>query len=452
MPKPLTNRADLPLAALAVPMLLESLLRTTLTSADVFMLAFYSQSAVAASGLVNQFTFFLFIMYMMISSGTSVLIAQYLGANRDAEAGEAALGAFVLTSLFAIILSIGMALGARSILGLYRLDSEVERFGVQYLVITGGGSIFVAFNIVQATVLRSYGHAKDAMWSNMTANVLNVIGNAIAIFGPFGLPITGVVGVAFSTVFSQAVACLILSLRIRSLRSIAIPWRRAAALPAVLYKRLLRFGVPIASENLSYNLAQIVNSWIIAGFGTAALSANVYGITLMRFAFMPAMCIGNAGQIKVGYFVGAGRFAEAKRSVWRYYGIGFGITLAVMSGLYIARFPLLRIFTQDSDTIALVSMLFLISFFRETGRAGNIIIIPALKGSGDVLFPAIIGIIFMWSFGVGGAWLMGKTLGWGLAGVWLALGADEWARSLLAAWRWHSDAWRTKAVVKGEPR
>jgi putative MATE family efflux protein len=442
------NRADLPLARLAVPMYLENLLRSALTSADVVMLSFYSQTAVAAVGLVNSFSFFILIMYTVVTAGSSVIISQLLGAGRDAEAGEAALASFVLATVFALAVSLGMALGAGAILSIYDVEPEVRLYAWQYLTITAGCSIFVAFNVAQATVLRAYGHAKEAMWSNMTSNILNVIGNSIAIFGPFGIPKTGVAGVAVSTVVSQAAACLILASRIRKLKEISIPWRRFASISPAIYRKAIGLGAPIAGENLAYNLAQIVNGWIIAGFGTAALSANTYALTLLRFVFMPSFSIGNAAQIKTGYLVGAGRADQAKRDVWKYFGIGAALSMAMMAALYAARIPLMSIFTKDPVIVAMVSSLFLISFAREAGRTSNIVIIPGLKGSGDVFFPVIIGIVFMWGIGVAGSWLLGIRLGLGLPGVWIALTADEWIRGILMGVRWQSGVWRGKALVK----
>jgi putative MATE family efflux protein len=433
-------------------MYLESILRTTLTSADVWMLNHYSQSAVAAVGLINNISFFIMIMYMVISMGSSVLISQNLGAGREKEAGQTALAAFILVSAFSLVISLAMGLGAGGLLRLlYReLEADVRRYAWQYLAITGSCSIFVAYNITQASVLRAYGHTKDAMWSNMAANALNVVGNAIAIYGPFGLPKTGVAGVAVSTVVSQAAACLILSWRIRRLKEIRIPWRAFREIPRQTYRGIIAIGGPTAGENLSYQIGQIIVSTFLARLGTAAVAANTNAITLLRFVFMPAMNIGNAGQIKTGYLVGAGRFAEAKRNVFRYYGIAMAFSLGLMAGLFLTQAPIIRIFTKDQTILAMVSTIFLISFARELGRVANIVVIPGLKGAGDAVFPVVIGMLFMWGIGVGGAYLMAFGLGWGMAGIWIATAADEILRGIIMLFRWQSGAWTKKALVKAE--
>jgi Na+-driven multidrug efflux pump len=180
------------------------------------------------------------------------------------------------------------------------------------------------------------------------------------------------------------------------------------------------------------------------------VAANTYAITLLRFAFMPAMNIGNAGQIKTGYLVGAGRFDEAKRNVFRYYGIAMAFSVVLMGVLYLCKGFLMPFFTKDASIIALVSTIFLISFAREIGRVANIIIIPGLKGAGDAVFPVVIGMVFMWGIGVGGAYAMGIGLGWGIAGVWIAIAADEILRGIVMLFRWQSGAWKSKVRVKAE--
>jgi putative MATE family efflux protein len=451
MSKPLQERANMPLAALAIPMYLENLLRTALSSVDVFMVATYSEKAVAAVGLINQFSFFLILLYLMVGSGASTLIAQYLGAHKTREAGDAGIASFVLGTGFAIVLSLGTVFGAHGILGLYTLEPEVYTFAWQYLVIYGAGSVFVAFNIVQGTILRAFGHPRDTMWANMIANVCNVIGNAIALYGPFGLPVTGVVGVAVSTVVSQIIACVILAVMIKIRRDIVLPWKDLFRIPAPMYKKLLYIGVPTAGENVAYSLMQIVIMGFIAKVGTAAMNAHVYTYTILRFVFMPAISIGSAGQIKVGYLVGARRFDSAEKKVWGYFLLAAAISMGLMTILWFIRYPVIRFFTKDMAVIAMVSTLFLISFLRESGRISNIIIIPALKGSGDVIFPVVCGMIFMWLVGVGGAWLLGLHWGLGLAGIWIAIAADEWLRGIVIAIRWKSGAWKSKSLVHHDP-
>ncbi len=76
------------------------------------------------------------------------------------------------------------------------------------------------------------------------------------------------------------------------------------------------------------------------------------------------------------------------------------------------------------------------------------VIIPALKGAGDIRFPVYVGMVFMWGIGVFFAYLFGIAFHWGLLGIWIALAMDEWIRGLVIFFRWHRGGWRNKCLVQ----
>ena len=443
------DRAALPLASLALPMYLENLFRIALSSVDVFMLSGYSNKAVAAVGLIGNFSFFLFILYNVVASGSSILISQHLGAEQRKEANTASLAAYVMGLLFAAVISTVLGLSAGKILTLYTLEDQVYVYAKQYLTIFAGGSVFLAFSIIQGMILRSYGYAKEAMFASMAANVFNVFGNAVSIYGLFGLPVFGVPGVAVSTVLSQGISCLIVAVRIRKHEDIRIPWERIRDVPVEYFKKMFKVGVPTAGENLSYNMYQMVLTGLVAITGTASLSANVYVLTIARFVFMPALSMGYAVQIKAGYLAGARLYDEAKKRVFQYDLVGYGLSTFLVCLLYVLKKPILGIFTSDPAVLHITYTLLFIVIFREICRVSNIIVIPALKGTGDVMFPVIVGIISQWTVGAGGAFLSLYVFDFGLAGIYWAMTADEGIRSLFMLLRWKSGAWTSKGLVSG---
>lgn len=438
------NKIDIGLFALSWPILVENLIRISLNSIDVFMLSGYSEKAVAAAGLTNQFVFFLQLLYLMVASGASILISQYLGAQRKNEAGTIGMASIMLSLLFGAVLSLGMYLTADPVLRVYKLDFEVHRFAWQFLCIYGATSFFVAVSMVFSTILRTYGYNYKPMIINVVALIINVIGNYIAIYGPFGLPVFGVPGVAWATAISQAIACVIMGIQIVKHQDIAIPFKSALQIPFNVYRQILSIGIPTAGENVSYNVGQIVIMRMIAALGTEAMAASVYAMTLLRYVFITSISIGNGAQIKVGYLVGAGRPDEAHRKVYTYFGIGFLTSLSLVVIAKVAQVPLVQLFTSNQSIQNLVYMVLLVALIHEPGRAFNVVIIPALKGAGDVRFPVYVGMIFMWGIGVLFAYIFGIALHWGLLGIWIALAADEWIRGLVVFARWHTGGWRGK--------
>lgn len=411
------------------------------------MLSFYSVKAVAAVGLINQFAFFMQLLYLMVAAGSSILISQNLGAHKSKDAGQIALGSLALGLFFSLILSLVMCLSADTILNCYKLDAQVHHYAWQFLFIFSIGSSFMALGMIQSAILRTYGHSREPMMVNIFANIINIGGNYLFLFGPFGVPILGVVGVALSTVASQVIACVILGSRISAHRDIERPIREIFHVPRTVFRQILSVGIPTAGENLSYNIGQIIIMGIISTLGTSALAASVYANTVLRFVFITSLSIGNGTQIKVGYWVGAGRPDDAYRNVFKYFFIGFGISLFLALSLFAFQTPLMAIFTKDPSILRLVAGIFLVSIWLEPGRNFNIIIIPALKGAGDIKFPVFMGMLLMWGIGVLFAYIFGIVFCWGLLGVWIALSCDEWVRGLIMFFRWRGGKWKTKAFV-----
>ena len=445
---PTSDRSRLPLLQLAWPIFVENILRTALMSVDTLMLSRYSAEAVAAMSVVNQFAFFLQLLYMMVSTGASILITQRLGAGKTREAGlfgVASLGLIVAASL---LVSVVFVVCTPLLLALYRLEPEVALYARQFLTIYGGLSFLIALNIGQASILRAWGYARDPMLVNIFALLLIVCGNALCLFGFFGFPVLGVVGVAATTMIAYAVACALSFVLIRRRRELELPLRNLLRIPRSIYRSMLAIGVPTAGENLAYNLSQIAILAMLSKVGTSALATFGILMSVLRYVFMPGVSIGLATQIKVGYLVGAGRPGEAVRAVYRYLAIAFSISLGAVVLLQVFHRPILGLFSQDPGVLALAASVLVVALVHEPGRNFNTVIIPALKGAGDVRFPVYVGVISMWGVGAGGAWLLGVHFGLGLVGVWIAMTADEWLRGIAMLLRWRSGAWRKMALVQ----
>jgi len=442
------DHTNISIAEIVWPLLVENLLRTSLMSVDTLMLSHYSAKAVAAMSLVSQMAFFILLIYMMISVGANILIAQNLGAGRRHEAESIGVASIVLMLGMALVLSVAAFFLSGPVIALFRVEPEVARYAEQFMRIYGGLSVFMAINIAQASIMRVWGRPRAPMWVNVGALLLTASGNALCLFGFFGFPVLGMAGVAASTVFSQLVACGVFHFIIRKKTNIHLPIGEWSRIPKSVYRDMLKVGVPTVGENLSYNVSQIAILAMVARIGTLSLAAYGIVITLLRYVFIPGVSIGSGTQLKVGYLVGAGRDEEATRRVYRYFGLGFVISLVLVCGIALGQGPILRLFTREQALLTLSASLLVVALVHEPARNFNTIIIPALKGAGDILFPVYVGLASMWGIGVLGAWFLGLKLGLGLVGVWMAMAVEEWLRGLTMLLRWRSGAWKSRALVK----
>ncbi|EHH0794024.1 MATE family efflux transporter [Vibrio vulnificus] len=428
------------IVTLAWPILVEILLRTALGTSDVFMLSGYSDKAVSAVGVITQLTFFLIIVSTFVSSGTGILIAQYNGAGRDQDATHVGVASIALSSVIGVILSVLAVLGATHLLPYYGLEAQVEQYAQEYLLISGAMTFNVTIGIVFTTILRSHGYSRSPMTVNLISGVLNIIGNYIALYQPFGLPVYGVQGVAIATVASQVIGTTILGVLLwRS--SIELPMRSLTQVPSAVYKKILKIGGMNAGEVLSYNMAQITIVYFVVQMGTSSLAAFTYAQNIARFSFAFALAIGQATQIQTGYYIGKGWIESITKRVQIYFLVGFASSVTVASTIYFMRDAILTLFTQQPEILMLAGSLVMGSIVLEAGRVFNLIFISALKGAGDIKFPVQMGILSMWGLGVVFSYLLGIHWGYGVFGAWMAIALDEWFRGLIMARRWRSQVW-----------
>ncbi|WP_099611267.1 MATE family efflux transporter [Vibrio fujianensis] len=428
------------IVTLAWPILVEILLRTALGTSDVFMLSGYSDKAVSAVGVITQLTFFLIIISTVVSSGTGILIAQYNGAGRDQDSSHVGVASIALSSMIGVILSVLAVLGAMHLLPYYGLEAQVEQYAQEYLLISGALTFNVTIGIVFTTILRSHGYSRSPMTVNLISGVLNVMGNYIALYQPFGLPVYGVQGVAIATVVSQVIGTTILGVLLwRS--AIDLPMRSLAQVPNAVYKRILKIGGMNAGEVLSYNMAQITIVYFVVQMGTSSLAAFTYAQNIARFSFAFALAIGQATQIQTGYYIGKGWVESILKRVQLYFLVGFTTSVTAASLIYFFRDSILTLFTQNPEVLRLTGALVMGSILLEAGRVFNLIFISALKGAGDIQFPVQMGILSMWGLGVVFSYLLGIHWGYGVFGAWMAIALDEWVRGIIMGIRWRSAVW-----------
>ena len=444
------NRGALPMLKLTFPIAMEQFMRILVSSVDTMMLSSYSNDAVAAVGLVSQYVFFLNLVFSVIGTGCSIVLAQYLGARRkEEELNHIAQASSVMVLIVSIILTALVLLGTGPLLSCYTLEESVRRFAWQYFVIYGGiCCIFNAFSLLQGAILRSYGYTNEAMIVSIVANIINVLGNALSLYGWFGLPILGVPGVAGASGLSMVVSCILFHIFIRRRKDVAFKIRGIRQVPKASYKIILSVGVPTAGESLSYNISQIVIMAMISTLGTYAMSAQVYTMTIVRFVFAAAVATGSATQIKAGYYVGAGENDTAYKKIFLYQLVATACSMVMIVIVNLFKSPIIHIFTDIPEVTSLVATLLIYSTYIEFGRSLNLVYVGALKGAGDVRFPVIYGIISNWGIMVLGSYILGLKCGLGLVGFWLGIGTDETTRGLVMLLRWKSRRWESHSLVK----
>ncbi|MBQ3601199.1 MAG: MATE family efflux transporter [Lachnospiraceae bacterium] len=436
------------LIVLTWPIFVECVLFMLIGIIDVTMLSRYSDNATGAVGIVNSLINMFNIFFSIITAGTSIICVQHIGAGKPKLENQKLIGTSLIFNTFiGVIFSILIFFFHSPLLHFMNTEKEFWDYSRSYLLIVGSTIFLQAIMNTFTAALRSYSQTKSCMYVTVLVNLLNIMGNFCLIYGNFGLPRLGVTGAAISTVISKVIGTLILGFLCG--KKVMEHFKPSYLKPFPFYhlKNVLKLGTPAGGESIAYNGAKLVITIILTYLGTAAVNANAYLNSISSVIYIFAVATGQGTAIIVGRLVGEKKEKEAYHLCFSSFFISLGITALASILVLLFHYPILRIFTSNSEIITLCRNALIVDLFLELGRCSNVVIINCLRAAGDVNFPVIMGIISMWGIGVVFSYVLGIQLRLGIVGVWIALAADEIFRGIIMFFRWKMCKWHNKAIV-----
>ncbi len=436
-----------PLLMLAGPMFLELLLNTMLNNVDTLMLSHYDEYAVGAVGNANTIMFMMNILFNIIATATSVVVAQYLGAKLYDRMNMIYTLAFLVNLVFGIVLSVVFCAANPLIMDFLHVSPQMRPYSMIYIYIVGGGGFLTAIFNVMLQILRCNGYTKIGMWVTFAINLINIGGNYLFLYGPLKFLNMGVAGVAISTVTARFLALTALIAFFYITKTGRFALRYLKPFPSKLLGRMIRIGLPTAGENLTYNLYQTTLLSFVNAMGNDSVNARAYCNSLIAFAMIFSNACAMSTQIITGHLVGAGKSDEAYKRVFKTLRTSMPITIALASiNAILCRYTL-HFFTENQNIIALGQMIMIADIFVETGRCLNMTFVSSLKAAGAYIFPLIMGIICNWGLGLTTGYTVGVLLGFGVAGIYAGTATDECIRGLIVMYYWYKKKWLGKSVV-----
>ena len=388
---------------LAFPIMIQNLISTLVNSADTIMLGYVSQTAMAASSLANQYTFVLFCFYYGLSAGTSVLCAQYWGKG-DKQTVERILGlasrVVILISL--IFFSISFFFPG-AIMRLFTSSPETIHEGIRYLRVLSFSFIFMGFAQIFVSALRSVGKVVFPSVIYVVSLLVNVLLNAAFIFGLFGLPKLGVIGVALGTVSArvvEAVMCIVYS---AVSRDVKIKLENLFRSSGVLFKDFIKISAPAVINDLVWGVAASTFTAILGHIGDDMVAANAVAVMVVNMGAIVCRGFANATTIIVSQTLGENRMEDTKVYASRMLRLTFVVSL-LGCGVILAIRPLMLRFYSDKLTptaLSYLGILMIMTTWRLVGEAVNTCLIcGCFRGGGDSKFGMILDTIFMWGVAV----------------------------------------------------
>ena len=271
--------SDRDLGKLIVPLIIEQTLAIAVGMADTIMISVAGEAAVSGVSLVDTVNILLINVFSALATGGAVVSGHFLGQKRREDASRAGWQIILFATSLALAITVAF-IGFHA--GLLRLmfgqiEPDVMRSARIYLIITAVSFPGLAVYNSCAAIFRAMNSAKVTMWISLLINAVNLIGNAVCIFGLKW----GVAGAAVPTAVSRYVgAVLIFYLMFNEKREINFCGQVRFRFDLELIKRILFIAIPNGLENSMFQLGKILVLSLVATMGTSAIAANAVGGTL----------------------------------------------------------------------------------------------------------------------------------------------------------------------------
>ncbi|NCC79684.1 MAG: MATE family efflux transporter, partial [Clostridia bacterium] len=278
---------------LAWPILTELLMSSLFGMVDMMMLGWIADKALAAAsvaavGITNQPMFIGLSLAQALNVGGTAMIARYVGAKQPHRV-DSVLKHVILLNLFLLAIPL-------STFGLVFTDEIMRFMGAQADTIDAGriyfkiimvGYLFQSFNMSITAALRGIGETKAPMKINIRVNSMNVVGNALLIYGLLFFPELGVTGAAVSTAFSHVVASvLMLRYIVRKDSPLKVDFRKKFKYNKTVIQNLIRVGIPASLESLALRIGVLLFVRIVAGLGTVVYASHQIALSILGLSFL----------------------------------------------------------------------------------------------------------------------------------------------------------------------
>lgn len=377
------------LLVFAMPIAASNILQQLFNSADAAVAGrFAGSEALAAVGSNGPVISIIISLFVGISLGANVVIANFIGAGKREEIQDA-----VHTTIsFAIIAGLSIALigffFARPILKLISTPDDVINLATLYLRIYFGGMPFFMLYTFGSSVLRSKGDTKRPLLALLTSGVVNVILNLILVI-VFHL---GVAGVAIATVISMAVsAALVISFLVTETDDLRLNFARLRINGNHLWK-MVKIGVPSGLQSILFAISNLTIQGAVNAFGSSAMAGNASELNFEMFSYYVVLSFNMATVSFTSQNLGARQYDRCKKI--NFYCVLFGVLITgIMDALFVIfRVFFIGIYTTDPEALkygvarmlTVISFQWLVATYEISGSS--------IRALGHSMAPAILSI------------------------------------------------------------
>ncbi|WP_099466483.1 MATE family efflux transporter [Konateibacter massiliensis] len=434
------------LRRLIIPLIIEQILAITVGMADTMMISRAGEAAVSGVSLVDMINTLLINIFAAIATGGAVVTAQYIGKKRRDMACVSAKQLIYITGILSLVIMTMTLLLRRPLLSLLfgAIDEDVMRNAIIYLTITAISYPFLALYNSCAALFRAMGNSRVSMNVSLGMNVIHILGNVLFIFKLD----MGVAGAGTSSLIARMLAAIVmLALISNKQNDVYVKQIFKIEFNSLMVKKILNIGIPNGFENSVFQLGRVVVVSIISGFGTVQIAANAVANNLDSMGCIAGQAMNLAIITVVGRCVGAGDYKQATYYTKKILKITYFITIAVNIVILTTMPWILSIYDLSPETLKLaMTLVFIHDGLAMVLWPASFTLPNALRASNDVKFTMVVSIFSMCAFRVVLSYILGKHMGMGAIGVWIAMVVDWLFRVICFVSRFIGGKWKLQKI------
>jgi putative MATE family efflux protein len=430
---------------LALPAILEMTLHTLVWTLDTAMVGRLNAESITAVNLGAQIMFgSTFILGGMAGVGVTSLVARNVGAKNYDRASYVTSQGFLFSIIIGLIVCGLSFFFAEDIFKLIVDDMKVIELGSTYLRIVLIGGFFNLPYFISNSALRGAGNTVAPLIAAAVADIFNIIGDYVLIFGKFGFPRLGVTGAAIATAGALMLGTIVsLSYLFAGKVGFKVKIRDIFNVDVDTIKSLIKLGVPAGLENLMNEGSRMLSSFWIAQLGTINFAANSIAVAAESLSFMPGYGFAIAATTLVGQNLGSNDPEMAQISASK--SVKYGVLLMSMVGMAFLFIPnvIMSFFTNEREVIDLAAKSIRIGALEQPTIAVAMVLSGALKGAGDTKGPFYISTISNMCIRMPLIFLIVFVFKLNVVYIWMATALQFAVEALLMSIRYGKGSWKT---------
>ena len=431
------------LFSIVLPLALQYLMSAIVSASDAVMLGFLNQDSLSAVSLATQVQFVLNLFYVALTIGTTILAAQYWGKG-DIPSVEKTLGIATRFSMLISFLFFASALGCPSLLmRIFTNEATLIQLGIPYLRIVSFSYLLMGFSQIYLCIMKNSGRSLRSTIYSSAAMVLNIILNAVLIFGLAGFPALGIEGAAYATLIARvAETALVL---MENGRKVPVKVHLSYIIKAekTLQKDFIRYTLPMLLNELAWGCGFTMFSVIMGHLGNDAVAANSVANIVKNIIACVCLGIGTGSGIIVGNELGSGNMERARRYGDRLARLSI-VSGAITGGIILLCIPLIMrlTYTLSETASGYLRVMLLVCSYYIIGKSINCTVIAGIFPAGsDTRFGLICDTVTMWCVVVPAGLIAAFVLKLPVLGVYLVLNTDEIIKLPVVYWYYKKYRW-----------